>query len=245
METIRAFGAQEKIVNWYDEYLQRARREGRRKLLIYGVLFFSQTFLTVAGTALAFWQGFRLFECGDIPNIGTVFTVILSVMLGATSVQSSLPQVGAITNASSAAAELFSIIDKPSLLDPLSSDGERPDTCTGEIEFCNLHFAYPTRPTAPVLQGLSLSVPAGKTTALVGPRGCGKSTLVALLERWYQPTSGQILLDGVDVIDYNTNWLRSRIRLVQQEPTLFQGTVSHSSKSYPRAIIHSSARPQV
>ncbi|CAD0085683.1 unnamed protein product, partial [Aureobasidium mustum] len=63
------------------------------------------------------------------------------------------------------------------------------------------------------------------TTALVGPSGCGKSTLVGLLERWYQPTSGHILLDGHELDTYNTNWLRSNIRLVQQEPTLFQGTV--------------------
>ena len=212
-------------MGWYDKYLQRARHEGKKKSLIYGVLFSSHTFLTLAGTALAFWQGFRLFESGEIPDIGTVFTVVLSVTLGATSVQSFLPQVGAITNAASAAAELFSIIDKPSLLDPLSADGKRPDICTGEIEFRDLKFAYPTRPTAPVLQGLNLSIPAGKVTALVGPSGCGKSTVVGLLERWYQPTSGQILLDGLDIADYNTNWLRSHIRLVQQEPTLFQGTV--------------------
>lgn len=164
-------------------------------------------------------------QSGEIQNVGTVFTVVLSVTLGATSVLLFVPQISAITNASSAAAELFSIIDKPSLLDPLSPDGHRPATCSGQIEFRNIHFAYPTRISAPVLQGLDLSIPAGKTTALVGPSGCGKSTIVGLLERWYQPTSGQITLDGQDIDEYNTNWLRSQIRLVQQEPTLFQGTV--------------------
>ena len=179
----------------------------------------------MSGTALAFWEGFRMFQSGEIKSVGTVFTVVLSVTLGATSVLFVMPQILAVTNASSAAAELFSIIDKPSLLDPLSSQGKRPSTCTGEIEIRNLRFAYPTRPTASVLQEFNLSIPSGKTTALVGPSGCGKSTLVGLLERWYQPSSGQILLDGDDIADYNTNWLRSNIRLVQQEPTLFQGTV--------------------
>ena len=139
-----------------------------------------------------------------------------------------LPQVEAITNASSAAAELFSIIDKPSQLDPLHPGGRQPATCTGEIEIRNLNFAYPTRPGAPVLQDLNLRIPAGKTTALVGPSGCGKSTIVGLLERWYQPTSGQIILDDHDIADFNTNWLRSNLRLVQQEPTLFQGTVAQN-----------------
>jgi ATP-binding cassette, subfamily B (MDR/TAP), member 1 len=79
-----------------------------------------------------------------------------------------------------------------------------------------------------VLQDLNLSIPSRKTTALVGPSGCGKSTVVGLRERWYQPTSGQVLLDGYDIADFNTNWLQSNIRLVQQEPTLFQGTVSQN-----------------
>lgn len=179
----------------------------------------------MSGTALAFWEGFRLFRSGEIDNVGTVFTVVLSVTLGATSVMLVAPQLQSITNASSAASELFSIIDKPSLLDPLSPEGMQPTSCTGEIQIRDLRFAYPTRPTAQVLQGLDLSIPAGKTTALVGASGCGKSTLVGLLERWYQPASGQILVDGHDIAEYNTKWLRSNFRLVQQEPILFQGTI--------------------
>lgn len=166
-----------------------------------------------------------MYQNGEIADVGTVFTVVLSVTLGATSVFLIMPTTQAITNASSAASELFSIIDKPSLLDPLSTAGKTPAECNGVIEIRDLSFAYPARPTAPVLQKMNLSIPAGKTTALVGPSGCGKSTLVGLLERWYSPTSGQITLDGNDLTDCNINWLRSNIRLVQQEPTLFTGTV--------------------
>ncbi len=225
IKTIQAFGSQQKIVNKYDEYLQTAHKEGNKKSLLFGIIFSAQTFLVMSGTALAFWEGFRLFQSGEIGNVGTVFTVVLSVTLGATSVMLVLPQLQSITNASSAASELFSIIDKPSLLDPLSPEGMQPTSFTGEIQIRDLRFAYPTRPTAQVLQGLDLSIPAGKTTALVGPSGCGKSTLVGLLERWYQPASGQILVDGHDIAEYNTKWLRSNFRLVQQEPILFQGTI--------------------
>nr|POE89861.1 leptomycin b resistance protein pmd1 [Quercus suber] len=225
IKTIHAFGAQQKIVDRYDEFLEQAHKEGNKKSIIYGVLFSVQTFLVMSGTALAFWEGFRLFQSGEIQSVGTVFTVVLSVTLGATSIMLIAPQFQSITNASSAAAELFTIIDKPSQLDPLAPGGIKPASCTGEIEIRNLRFAYPTRPTAQVLHDLSLSIPAGKTTALVGPSGCGKSTLIGLLERWYEPSSGQILLDGHDIVDYNTKWLRSNIRLVQQEPVLFQGTI--------------------
>ncbi|KAJ4329940.1 hypothetical protein N0V87_010435 [Didymella glomerata] len=225
IRTIHAFGAQQKIVDSYETYLQKAHKEGNKKSVLYGVLFSGQTFLVMAGTSLAFWQGFRMFQSGEIGDVGTVFTVVLSVVVGATATLLIFPQMQAFTNASSAAGELFSIIDSPLNLDPLSIEGIQPTTCDGEIVVRDLRFAYPARPTAQVLQGLSLSIPAGKTTALVGPSGCGKSTLVGLLERWYQPTSGHILLDGRDISEYNTKWLRSNIRLIQQEPTLFQGTI--------------------
>ncbi|PNS18398.1 Leptomycin B resistance protein pmd1 [Sphaceloma murrayae] len=225
IKTLQAFGAQEKVAKWYEEYLQAAHKEGNKKSVIFGILFSSQNFLVLSGTALAFWQGSRMFQSGEISSVGTVFTVVLAVTLGATSVVLIVPAIEPITNAASAASELFSIIDKPSELDPLSTEGAQPDSCHGHIEFENVDFAYPTRPTAQVLQGLNLSIPAGKTTAIVGPSGCGKSTIVGLLERWYQPSSGRILLDGQDLTELNTYWLRNNVSLVQQEPTLFQGTV--------------------
>ena len=166
-----------------------------------------------------------MYLSGEIESVGTVLTVVLSVTIGATAMGLILPSFQAITNASSAAGELFATIDKASLLDPLSPEGNQPPSCTGEIEIRDLSFAYPSRPSAQVLHSLNLSIPAGKTTALVGASGCGKSTLVGLLERWYQPNSGRILLDGTDISDYNTKWLRSNIRLVQQEPVLFSGSI--------------------
>jgi ATP-binding cassette, subfamily B (MDR/TAP), member 1 len=179
----------------------------------------------MSGTALAFWQGLRMYRSGEIAGVGTVFTVVLSVTLGATSTILIFPQFEAMTNAGGAAAELFSTIDRASRIDPLAPQGIKPESCTGDILIRDLNFAYPTRKSVRVLDNLQLKVPAGKTTALVGPSGCGKSTLIGLLERWYTPASGSILLDGHDVSEYNIQWLRSNIRLVQQEPVLFQGTV--------------------
>ena len=225
IKTVHAFWAQEKISGKYDEFLQTAHEEARKKSAIYGVLFSTEYFLVLSGTALAFWQGHRMYASGEIGSVGTVFTIVLAVTLGATAMSSIAPQIQSITNASSAAAELFSVIDKESLLDPLSTEGKRPDSCEGDVQIRDLCFAYPSRPSAQVLHSLDLSIPAGKRTALVGASGCGKSTLVGLLERWYQPSSGEILLDGTDISEYNTKWLRSTIRLVQQEPVLFRGTI--------------------
>jgi ATP-binding cassette subfamily B (MDR/TAP) protein 1 len=225
IRTIHAFTAQKKFVKDYDAKLYAAQDLGAKESPFIGAFMGAQTFIITSGTALAFWQGYRMYQSGEIASVGTVMTVVLSVTLGTTSLQLIGPQVQAITAAAGAAAELFNIIDKKSELDPLDPAGQQPATCTGGIEIKDLTFAYPSRPSAPVIKNLSLHIPAGKTTALVGASGCGKSTLVGLLERWYNPGSGQILLDGVNITDYNTKWLRSHIRLVQQEPVLFSGTV--------------------
>jgi ATP-binding cassette subfamily B (MDR/TAP) protein 1 len=134
-------------------------------------------------------------------------------------------QIFNITKAATSAVELFQIIDRTSHIDPMSTSGLKPEQCTGNIELKDVSFWYPSRPDSQVLKGLSLSVPAKKTTALVGASGSGKSTIVALLERWYDQSSGSITLDGESISDLDLRYLRTKIRLVQQEPVLFSGTI--------------------
>lgn len=135
------------------------------------------------------------------------------------------PQILVLTKASSAAAEMFRVIDRNSEIDPLSEEGIIPTECIGHIEIKDVGFAYPARPDISVLKGLTLSIPANKTCAIVGPSGNGKSTIIGLLERWYDQNRGALLLDGVDIRELNLKWLRTNMRLVQQEPVLFSGTV--------------------
>ncbi|KAL5347219.1 hypothetical protein ACLOAV_007528 [Pseudogymnoascus australis] len=225
IKTIHAFWAQEKMTEKYETFLQKAHIEGSKKSANYGIMFSVEYFCVYAGTALAFWQGHRMFQSGEIDNVGTVFTVEMAVLMAATSMSLLAPQFTALSGAAAAAAELFHIMDKPSQLDPLDPSGQKPSTCEGSISIRNIDFAYPSRPSAPVLQGFNIDIPAGKTTALVGSSGSGKSTLIGLLERWYEPSHGSITLDGVTLSDYNLKWLRSNIRLVQQEPVLFKGSV--------------------
>lgn len=96
----------------------------------------------------------------------------------------------------------------------------------GEIIFQDVHFAYPTRPTVDVLRGLGTTVKSGQTLAIVGASGCGKSTILSLIERFYDPQSGRILLDSSDLQDLNVRWLRSQIGMVSQEPVLFDRSVA-------------------
>lgn len=149
----------------------------------------------------------------------------MAVVVAATAMTSIAPQILTLTKASSAAEEMFRIIDRKSEIDPLSETGEIPSECTGHVEIEDVQFAYPARPDIQVLKGVTLSVPANTTCAIVGPSGSGKSTIVGLLERWYTQSGGRLLLDGTDIRDLNLRWLRTNMRLVQQEPVLFSGTV--------------------
>ncbi|KAL2862730.1 ABC transporter ATP-binding protein [Aspergillus lucknowensis] len=225
IKTVHAFSAQEGMIQKYDEYLAEAHEYGKKKTIPYGIMSGLIYFCIFAGNALAFWQGYRMFLSGEISSVGDVFTVVMCTVIASTSLNIFFPQIPAISGAMAAASEFFRIMDKPSELDPLSDEGLKPTECVGAIEVESVKFAYPSRPTAQVLQDFTLSIPAGKTTALVGASGSGKSTLVGLLERWYEPTGGCISVDGTDITRLNTRWLRSQISLVQQEPVLFQGTV--------------------
>ena len=112
-----------------------------------------------------------------------------------------------------------------SSIDSASEEGLKPSKVVGEINFENVDFNYPARPDVQVVKNLSLTFPAGKTTALVGASGSGKSTVVSLIERFYDPLSGSVRLDGVDIRELNLKWLRTQIGLVSQEPILFSTSI--------------------
>jgi ATP-binding cassette subfamily B (MDR/TAP) protein 1 len=130
-----------------------------------------------------------------------------------------------MSKAKQAAQELKVLFDRAPRIDTWSDTGKPLTSVSGTVEFRDVHFRYPTRPEQPVLRGLDLLVKPGQYIALVGASGCGKSTTIALLERFYDPLSGGIYIDGQEISSLNINDYRSFIALVSQEPTLYQGTI--------------------
>lgn len=136
-----------------------------------------------------------------------------------------LPNLTSITEATVAATRIFEMIDRNPTIDTEDRKGKALSYVRGEIEFKGIYFSYPSRPDTPVLQGLNMRVPAGKTVGLVGSSGSGKSTTIALLQRFYDPIEGEVFLDGYKIRKLQLKWLRSQMGLVNQEPVLFATSI--------------------
>lgn len=215
-----AFGTQDKLAKSYDKHLTEAMRWGIRSKSMMACMIGSLLCLIFLNYGLAFWMGSRFLTGGET-NLSSILTIIMAVMIGAFSFGNIGPNVQHFVAGIAAAQKIFATIDRTSPLDPESNAGEKLDHVEGTLELKNIKHIYPSRPEVVVMEDVSLLVPAGKTTALVGASGSGKSTIVGLVERFYDPVGGQVLLDGHDVSTLNLRWLRQQVALVQQEPVLF------------------------
>ncbi|CAF1423154.1 unnamed protein product [Rotaria sordida] len=128
----------------------------------------------------------------------------------------------------SAAEAFFDLFDRKPTIDNASTEGQELVDFRGEIKFDQVKFIYPTRPTSIILNKLQLNIKPSQHVALVGGSGCGKSTIIQLLERFYDVTSGKILIDGIDIRKLNLQWVRSHFGLVSQEPVLFDLTIAEN-----------------
>ncbi|KAL1951601.1 hypothetical protein VTO73DRAFT_750 [Trametes versicolor] len=224
VRTAQAFGIQSVLSNLYDGHVQKSRLVEIQTAMWSGAYLSFWTFLMYAAYALAFNFGTTLINHGEA-NAGDVVSVILSILIGSLSLGLLAPEAQAIVQASGAAAKLFATIERVPLIDSASTEGKKPAQCAGEISFENVDFNYPSRPDVTVLKNFSITFPVGKTSALVGSSGSGKSTIISLIERFYDPLSGSVKVDGFDVKELNLKWLRSQIGLVSQEPALFSTTI--------------------
>ncbi|RDL39380.1 uncharacterized protein BP5553_03720 [Venustampulla echinocandica] len=222
-----AFGTQDKLARQYDAHLAAAEKFGYKVKFALAIMVGGMFMTIYLNYGLAFWMGSRFLVKGEI-GLSDILTILLSIMIGAFALGNVAPNAQAFTTAISAAVKIFNTIDRVSPLDPTSDSGEILENVEGTIELRNIKHIYPSRPEVTVMEDVSLVIPAGKNTALVGASGSGKSTIVGLVERFYDPVGGNVYLDGHDVSTLNLRWLRQQISLVSQEPTLFGTTIYHN-----------------
>ncbi|XP_018422366.1 PREDICTED: multidrug resistance protein 1A-like, partial [Nanorana parkeri] len=227
IRTVIAFGGQNKEIERYEKNLEDAKNIGIKKATTSNVSI-GFAYLTIySAYGLAFWYGTTL-VIHEAFSIGDILTVFFSVMFAAFSFGHATPNIEAFATARGAAYSVFRIIDNEPKIDSFSTVGHKPDKIKGDIEFRNVKFSYPSRPDVQVLKGLNLKISSGQSVALVGSSGCGKSTAVQLIQRFYDPEEGSISLDGQDIRNLNTRYLRELIGVVSQEPVLFDTTIAEN-----------------
>ncbi|CAI5996599.1 unnamed protein product [Closterium sp. NIES-65] len=230
IRTVVAFTGEHRAVQQYTVKLNKAFREGMKQSVGAAAGIGFTVLIMFSSYALALWYGSKLIANASYTG-GDVFTVLFGVLIGGMSLGQAAPNVSAFASGQAAAGKIFEVLERQPVIDSGSAEGERPATCEGALELREVTFAYPSRPDVPIFQNFSLAVPAGRTMALVGESGSGKSTVVALVERFYDPQSGAVLLDGRSIAALNLRWLRQHMGLVSQEPALF-GTSIRQNIAY-------------
>lgn len=227
VRTVYSFVAEEFMHNKFARLLRHVYKIGVKRAHITG-LAGGFIWLFIFGVyALGFWYAGQLIVSQQMLP-GDALTVFFSVMIGAMGLGQASTLLPEVAKAKGAAAGLFAILNREPLIQHNEHTGKRRKVLKGKIRMRHVKFAYPTRPDLVVLRNFHLKVNPGETIALVGPSGSGKSTVVQLLERFYDPLEGSVMIDGVDIREYDLKWLRQQIGLVSQEPILFEGTIEEN-----------------
>jgi len=224
VRTVAAFGMEEKILLRYDSLLSKETAIARK-----------------GSTALSFstaWSaGMNFFMFGAIVFVANIFInhgwmeadkvmqVLFPIMFCAQGAAMANQWFADKQKAQAAMRHIFHTLDREPLIDAYQKDGLVLQEVRGELCFKHVAFRYPARPDVPVFTDFDLTIPANSTVAFVGPSGSGKSTTVGLLQRFYDPDSGSVCLDGHDLRSLNLAFFRSQMALVQQEPILFGGSI--------------------
>ncbi|XP_013631705.1 PREDICTED: ABC transporter B family member 4 [Brassica oleracea var. oleracea] len=224
IRTVASFCAEDKVMNMYTKKCEGPMKTGIRQGIVSGIGFGVSFFVLFASYATSFYVGAKLVDDGKT-TFDSVFRVFFALTMAAVAISQSSSLSPDSSKADIAAASIFGIIDRESKIDPSVESGRVLDTVKGDIELRHVSFRYPSRPDVQIFQDLCLSIRAGKTVALVGESGSGKSTVIALLQRFYDPDSGEITLDGVEIKTLRLKWLRQQTGLVSQEPILFNETI--------------------
>ncbi|WCJ27336.1 ABC transporter B family member 9 [Euphorbia peplus] len=224
IRTVASFTGEKHAIRKYNEKLKIAYKASVQQGLASGLGLGAMIFIIFSTYGLAVWWGAQLVMHKGYTG-GQVITIISAVMTGGLSLGQTSPPLNAFAAGKAAAYKMFETIKRNPKIDSYDTSGIVLGDIEGEIELKDVYFRYPARPDVQIFSGFSLRIPCGKTVALVGQSGSGKSTVISLVERFYDPDSGEVLIDGVDLKKLKLSWIREKIGLVSQEPNLFATSI--------------------
>ncbi|KAJ8273749.1 hypothetical protein GJAV_G00105100 [Gymnothorax javanicus] len=222
IRTVRSFNTEQSEARRYDDRLMDTHNLKTRRDTVRAVYLLIHRLVSLGIQFLMLNYGRQRIKEGEMTTGNLVSFILYQENMGS-HVRSLVYMIGNMLNSVAAAAKVFEYLDrKPQV----SMEGDlQPEILKGHVQFQDLTFSYPTRPDHPALKGFSLELKPGHMTALVGVSGGGKSTCVSLLERFYQPQEGEILLDGQPLHCYHHKYLHNKVAMVGQEPVLFSGSI--------------------
>jgi ATP-binding cassette subfamily B (MDR/TAP) protein 9 len=250
MATVRAFDAGESELDEFEKCMQKYLDLNIRSAIAYLGYCTCVTSLPQLVTALVLFYGGLLVRNGDMTS-----GQLVSFLLYLQSLSDAFGSIGyifsSLTQAVGAADKVFELMNRtPRLTPPAESPdacsltiprgimgieakktasqrngGIFPENCRGEVTLNDVELYYPARPQRCVLRGMSLTAKPGQVVALVGPSGSGKSSVMSLIQHLYEPSAGEVLVDGQKVHDLSPQWLSRNISVVSQEPTLFARSI--------------------
>ncbi|XP_012089551.2 ABC transporter B family member 19 isoform X2 [Jatropha curcas] len=228
IKTVFSFVGENHEIKSFSQSMFKQLSLGKGEALVKGVGTGMFQTVTFTSWALIIWVG-AIVVTANRSSGGEVIAVVMSILFGAISLTHAAPDMQIFNQAKAAGTEVFQIIQRKSLINH-NSKGKMLNEVEGNIDIREVHFAYPSRQENLILKGFSLSIPAGKMVALVGSSGCGKSTIISLVARFYDPQKGEILIDNHNIKEFDLKFLRRNIGAVSQEPSLFAGTIKDNLK---------------
>jgi len=228
IRTVRALGAEEHslqiVTDSLDTVAKHERKNEWKRAFSLGLSSSVVELVFLGG----FWLSAGLVESGRFDAnkvLMTLFCIVFGLM-SASTIAAYLPEAA---SGSHAAAEALRLIDLESAIDAVDSQGHR-DLKDGSITFEDVKFRYPSRPDVKVLKGISFTISQGQAVAFVGFSGSGKSTVIQLLQRFYDVSAGSIKVGGVDLRAFDVAWWRKQLGVVSQEPVLFDTSLEENVK---------------
>ncbi|XLR28358.1 hypothetical protein S83_056258 [Arachis hypogaea] len=227
IRTVASFTGEKQAVAKYNQSLLKAYKTGVQEGVASGLGFGSILLIVFCTYALAIWYGGKLILDKDY-TAGKIITIIFAILTGSHSLGQTSPSMSSFAAGQAAAYKMFETINRRPDIDAYDTTGRQLDDIRGDIELREVGFSYPSRPDETIFNGFSLFIPSGTTVALVGQSGSGKSTVINLIERFYDPQAGEVLIDNINLKEFNLKWIRQKIGLVSQEPVLFTCSIKEN-----------------
>ncbi|RWA12645.1 hypothetical protein EKO27_g2468 [Xylaria grammica] len=212
---VAASGIHEDLADKYSNFLVLERSQSLRAR--FAIAFMIAAFMGIMylSSGLAFWQGSRLLLNGEM-TAAEIVTCSMAIIIAARAIRNVAPNSNAFVTGMAGANKLLETIKRQSSQNPFDSSGDRLREVQGEIALKSVRLAYPSRPDTLALDGVDILFPAGKMTAVIGASGCGKSSIISLIERFYEPVSSSIMRTAAN---------EQQMSLVSQEPVLFKASI--------------------